>query len=171
MRQWLAKNPLIVALITVVVLGVAGYVIKQSMQPVKPLNASLPNPVYYYDLADSQLFSGSGDDFPPIKAPKGEGVRAYVFACGACTEADRQLAYLETFSPDAQKYLRDNMNLPDSRPKQIMEHVDKMPDGHRIAVPGTTLKWVKASDPAAASIRSTFMSGCPGGKPAIECKP
>ncbi|MCX5662713.1 MAG: hypothetical protein NTW19_23785 [Planctomycetota bacterium] len=61
---------------------------------------------WYYDLATEKLFAAD-DQIPPIRVPTGPkdgpptGVRAYVFACGECSDASKRvIGYLETFDPE-----------------------------------------------------------------------
>lgn len=63
---------------------------------------------YFFDLNTGQLFGGANGTQAPIAAPSnaGEpdsspaGVRAYVYSCGQCGEADKQyIGYLEIYTP------------------------------------------------------------------------
>lgn len=67
-----------------------------------------PQAEWYYDLNTGKLFTARIES-PPIDAPSGKlpdgkpaGVRAHVYSCGRCDlEADRQVAWLETFEGKA----------------------------------------------------------------------
>lgn len=69
---------------------------------------------YYYDLNTGELFIDDAALIPPIDAPSGvlkgteqdkAGVRAYVFTCGEDNETDRYIAWIETYTPEAQSLL------------------------------------------------------------------
>lgn len=58
---------------------------------------------WYYVPATGDTFVGSVLDLAPIASPDGEeAVRAYYFACGACTEGNRFVGYYEKY-PEAAK--------------------------------------------------------------------
>lgn len=58
---------------------------------------------YFYDLADGTLFEAASAR-PPVDAPGGanQGVLAYIYGCGSCAEGARKIAYLKTYSDEAQ---------------------------------------------------------------------
>ena len=75
-----------------------------------PELAVLEQEGYFYDLNTGKLFTAPLQLAPPVIAPSGPlesgellasqaGVRAYVFACGACDELDRRyVGWLETYT-------------------------------------------------------------------------
>jgi len=67
----------------------------------------MPTREWYYDLNSRQLFPGPVGQTPPIAAPSGSatdgspaGVRARVFTCGKCSQSERFIGYLETYSSE-----------------------------------------------------------------------
>src|SRR5262245_41115624 len=103
----------------------------------------LPTQAYFYDTAADKavaLFVASIDEQPPILGPsqkagadgRGTAVRAYVFSCGACTEQDRFVGYLESMSITA---------TPAKGPPNRGGAVGV------IASPDTPTRWVSRSSP------------------------
>lgn len=94
----MAKRSSIQLLASALMLGVAGYFVWSYLQENRD-----PTPqIYFYDLSDRKLFTGSQDAVPPIPGLDGEGedgVRAIVFSPTGDCEGDRQIAYLEKYSP------------------------------------------------------------------------
>jgi hypothetical protein len=76
---------------------------------------------YYYDLNTQQLFVDDAELIPPIHTASGEyvaadgagsgaGVKAYVFACGDCSDPTKRfIGYLEMYTPEAQQKMQQFM--------------------------------------------------------------
>jgi hypothetical protein len=68
--------------------------------------------VWFYDQSEKQLYPVPRETIPPhvgIGGPSGDGVRAAVVAC-PCEQDDsrkRRIAYLETYTPELQRMLKD----------------------------------------------------------------
>ncbi len=67
---------------------------------------------WYCDLNTHTLFSTATGQTPPIAAPSGAaadgleaGVRAHVFTCSKCTESERSIGWLETYTPEMKQRL------------------------------------------------------------------
>lgn len=120
---------------------------------------------WYYDLGDNQLFETKIDQHPPIEAPSGPGpdgkpagVRAHVFACTNCDDADaRFIGYLETYTPEG-KALKDRGDFRAAAKFRLLRE----PDGSQ---------WVKAQDPPGAAVVAQAIGRCPKGSKLQPCTP
>ena len=59
--------------------------------------------IYFYDLSEQKLFAAPQDAVPPIlglDAQEQDAVRAIVYSPSGDCEKDRQIAYLEKYSPE-----------------------------------------------------------------------
>ncbi len=67
-------------------------------------SAAVAGQVYFYDLSTGELFAASPSRLPPIAAPSDtggnlQGVRAYVYACGDCSDSQpREIGYLMMYT-------------------------------------------------------------------------
>lgn len=88
--------------------------------------------VWFYDLQAKQLFQADPDDVPPIEAPSGgEGVRAYVYSCGACTQDARRIARLERYTPESKQAFERYLELRDDGRGGTAEAVAALGDADR----------------------------------------
>lgn len=122
---------------------------------------------WFYDLTTGTLFKSQAAQMPPIDAPGGvgKGVRAYVYGCGGCSDAQRKLVYLETYTEDARQYLNDPV---EGMPPDTVER------GTLAAIPpetpGGEVEWFNGLTGAYLQIISQHENMCDG-NPAIACTP
>ena len=86
-------------LVVVALLGLAGWF---SWSFWKVNRNSVPM-IYFYDLSEQKLFAAPQDAVPPIAGLDGEeqdAVRAIVYSPSGDCERDKQIAYLERYSPE-----------------------------------------------------------------------
>lgn len=122
------------------------------------------NRVYFLDLQTADLFDAPANSKSPMTAPSGgEGVRAYVFACGSCADASQRfVAYVEKFSEQAAAELK--------RPtaERNMEVYEK---GHLVAaapVQGIQPQWLSIDHRGASQVTESPWQRCDD---AEECTP
>ncbi len=136
---------------------------------------------YYYDLNTGELFIDDAALIPPIDAPSGvlkgterdkAGVRAYVFTCGEDSEADRYIAWLETYTPEAQRLL--TQTKPDKSthplggpagggPTPLVAQVN--PDAP------DKLTWTPSLSPMGVKLIHSGITPCPNGSTPKPCFP
>lgn len=120
--------------------------------------------VYYYDLGSGELFVDWSNEIPPVKAPSGpdannmpQGVRAYVFSCGDCSdESQRFVGWLETYTPEVKQMLltprkRDSL--------QEQEYLDFIKSGHLVRLTDSDA-WVPADSEAGFSVTASVEARC-----------
>lgn len=187
MRDWINANKLPVAAGTVVVLAIAlGVVFWMNRPP------GLPD-YYYYDLQTGDLFSVASAETSArpveeaVSAPSGaEGVRAYVYSCGRCTESERYIGYIEGYSEEARE-ARQQMqgayggveegpaaieDVPAARRSMRPAQLEQMiRQGRLIAKASTSPQWFPAESPQAREIMIAALNPCEDGTPPKQCHP
>lgn len=155
------KTKLIVG---VVVLALAALLIGRAITGGR-VQGKAPEAEWFYDLKTGELFTASAKNIPPIAAPSdpgaAAGVRAYVFSCGACDEAERQVLYLETYSEDARAAMEQINTLTDVQPSAPLE--SRVERGHYVAaVPATgdEPQWVLTVSPRGQELARAFWTMC-----------
>ncbi|MHC4175981.1 MAG: hypothetical protein ACYSWU_00645 [Planctomycetota bacterium] len=102
-RQWLNQNALVTVTLALVATAVAAFfVVRALTRPRGDSGRSWTTMAYFYDQNTGQLFEVPADTVGPIETDSGPyrgmpaGVRAYVFACGQCSdESLRFVGHLE----------------------------------------------------------------------------
>jgi len=127
---------------------------------------------YYMDAQTLDLFAA--DVLPaPIASPTGgEGVRAYVFTCGACDVDQWAVAYVEKFTPDARAAMLEPTAVERSR-EESEALVQRMEEGRLVAGVGAgeSMQWEKASSAAGIAIRQRATQRCDDGSVRLPCQP
>jgi len=141
---------------------------------------------WYYDLNTGQLFAAPLGEIPPIAAPSGPlpdgspaGVRAHVYGCGDCSEANRTIAYLETYTPEDRQRLQALLKIqfgkePPSADSGFMAGPE---DGILLAGQGSLVKrpedadWVRRIHPEGQALVSDSLPRCHAGVFPLECRP
>jgi len=131
--------------------------------------------LWYYDLETHELFT-SRRPLPPIAAPSNDntdaptGVRAYVFACGACSAKGEGefIGYLETFSDEATDLYRrvENGEELALNEEELWKTVSQ---GHRIRDEPND-RWVPFDNEDGRQIRANVATRCPNTN-ATPCYP
>jgi hypothetical protein len=110
------QNPAIVAIVAIVALGVALFVL---VFVVGGSTASYENRQYFYDTESQTLFTASALDYPDVSGSSGNpenAVFAYVYSCDACGDYDGMtseeveaaggfIAFISTLTPQAKAAL------------------------------------------------------------------
>lgn len=116
---------------------------------------------YFYDLNTETLFVAPADTEIPVARDSGEfeggpaGVRAYVYACGQCSdEANRFIGYLEKPIPP-----EDRLPLDDDRSEVSLV---KRPED---------TKWVESDSDEASAIMKALFEQCTAGERPNFCRP
>jgi len=103
MREWMNENSSIVTGAAVVLLVVAIWV---AIRQVSPGGPQTVGEVWYSDTQTGKLFKADREKIPPITSPDGNtAVRAHLFGCGDCSEANRFVGYYERYSDKAKQVL------------------------------------------------------------------
>ena len=158
----MGKNP-VVAVVAAIVLVVAVWLIARSLG-FGGGGGGAPH-AGWYDLETGTIF-GAVDpgDFQTVAAPSGgEAVRARVFACNDCDDADdRFLGFLERYSDEARQVLAEEQ----AKGNRMMARAAAMA---YVEVRGPEdEEWVGAMDPDGLAIQSEAKFKC-GGKPPRPC--
>jgi hypothetical protein len=112
LRQWVNQRAAIVTVLTLVVIAATCYIIFNLIRP-KPIPVTY---AYYYDLGTDAVFTDTADKVPPFAAPSGKAgphgeplaVSAVFYSCTSCDNpANRYIAYLQQYTPEAQKHVLD----------------------------------------------------------------
>jgi len=153
-KRWINEHPrqtaCIAAVPVLLLLIVTIAILIPNNQPEK----SSAKHVWFYDLNTNKLFKADADMRPPIESPSGPlldgspaGVRAYVFTTAKePNESEIIIAYLEKFSPDAEKFTK-NKN-PNEKPEEIIRQWAK---GRFIKLVQDA-NWLPADNPEAIDI-------------------
>jgi len=165
-RKALDEHPTIVTIVAVLVLFGALAAIIVNLRG--PSSGQRITELWYYDLNTGALFEAEAQATPPIAAPSddpgiapanGSGVRAHVFSCGSCDDADeRFIAYLERYTPEAREQIVRMKANPDSPEMMEMYPPDAM-ESQLIAEPDT-LEWVPMMSEAGTRIQQRIMDQC-----------
>lgn len=108
--------------------------------------------VWFYDTATGLLFTDDAGLIPPIMGPSGApAVRAHLFSCGPCDEANRFVGYYERSNEDLRHKLHDN-------PDAAMLY-NLWVAGREYSTDAIT--WVPAHSPQATQITGGLQSKCP----------
>ena len=168
-RTWLNEHSAAAAGIVIALLAVALVIIYQVMK-------SSPPKAWYFDTGNGQLFAAAHE---PSAAPSGkEAVRAYVFGCGGCDQAQRKVGYIERVTEAGRRATgtarigtpEHEAIIPGGKSAGGTEAVLALRnEGHLVALPQDQ-KWVSVmSDEGMALIEKA--GTCPDGKAAERCLP
>ncbi len=170
-RDWMNNNSAVVTVAAVMLLLVSLAVIVWTMK--KPTMSGRIVDVYYYDLGNGQLFAAKATELPPIDAASGpgNGVRAYVYGCGDCSEANRFIAYLEKFTPEAKAMQEKMMNPDPNADPNMAPELRDMEDGGTLVRAVEGGQWVTMYSEAGMKVSSELEGKCPAGVRLIPCLP
>jgi len=178
--MWKHKKTIQTVVILIVVLAAGALIIIRSGGN-RPL-PGMSRHAYFYDLNTGELFTAEADRIPPIDAPSGvlrgtqgdkAGVRAYVFTCGDNTESDRYIAWIETYTPEAQRAVAEQRKRPATSHPVAGPGVGFTPS--RIArvnpeSPGD-VRWTGSDTPKGVDIVRSSTTPCADGSAPIPCVP
>ncbi len=171
-RDWMNNNSAVVTVAAVVLLLVALSAIIWQNSGSNRGGGRIEN-IYFYDMGSGQLFSGKASGIPPITAESGgEGVRAYVYGCGDCSETNRYIAYLEKNTPEAKAAMEKMQNPDANNPEgQAPEEYDPMiTQGVLVrAVEGG--QWVPMYSEMGQKITGALEGKCAAGTRLVPCLP
>jgi len=166
-RDAMQKNPAVAAVVAVLILVIViGYVARSSKGPRNPDTIG----AYFYDLSTGRLFTAPPDSIAPITAPdggEGQGVRAYVYSCGLCSESELMILYIGKLTEKAAAAVRQAEDFAGPEGDMIRrqgEYVAKPP------APGAEPQWVLEASPDGQTLVNAFAKACDG-KPAKLCRP
>lgn len=123
----------------------------------------------YYDALSVQSSVIQSDQKVTIHSSESSTVRAYIYACGDCSDASKQfIAYVETLTPKAMATWDEYKDIA-YMPTDIAQLIES---GTIVGKPGTD-QWVSAyTDEARQFIENATADKCPdGGADAIACFP
>jgi hypothetical protein len=183
------SNPgsLLVGLAAVAVIVIGVWVVLDRMQgPASPPFEPTARE-WYYDMNTRELFASDRGQVPPIAAPSGgagaaeAGVLAHVYACGACDgpNADRQIVYLESFTPDARQKLVQKSREYEGRYgikptiDMLMEMSPQLQDQRLVMRPAqsTWAPWPTAAGDVSTALNSMAEDCRGGGRKLTACFP
>lgn len=168
LREWLNNNSAIVTVAAVLVLLMALGIIIWTQGSGNRLSTNYE--VYYMDLGTNELFAGKITEIPPIDAPSGpnQGVRAHVYGCGDCSEANRFVAYLERYTEKAKQMRLNPPPVDPNQPPPEM-YMDDMA-GMEVRAPKGT-QWVSMMTDQGMRITEVAPNRCPDGVMILPCIP
>lgn len=171
-RELTEKHPRVSAAVAVVVIAAALAAIS-----LRGRGASVATGgQYFFDLASGNIFVGPRDAISPIDTPEGgKAVLAHVFSCGACTESQWRVLYLESLTEEARQVRLASQKAPsdDLAAPSINQPMDRVASGIRIAAPpqpGQTPQWVPQGHQSATALETAFLTLC-NGQRATRCIP
>jgi hypothetical protein len=177
-RDWMNNNSAVVTIAAVLLLIAALFLLMKNCQGPGPTQNITSN--YYYDMNTKQTFVGKADLIAPISTPSGTykpapdapemgaGVKAYVFACGDCSDPKKHfIGYLEMYTPEAKKKMEQFMEQAAQReggaqmsPESYLMYEEGQVQGRMIMRVGDT-EWVPAESDLGAKIVNELTSKCP----------
>ena len=171
LRSWINNNSGLATILAVIIL-VAALVylfVSSSGRRVKRADAQ-----WFYDLKTGELFETSLGEYPPIDTQSGEGqgVKAMVYACTDDCELDRQIAWLEKYTPEAKTQL---LNLDAERaetgaaPGAIMHPEEDA--GRLYARVEEPDKWYRPNSRQGAALMMSIRTLCGEGVRPMMCDP
>ncbi len=170
MRQFLAKNSVLVGVVAVLITALC--ISAVFFFPASSA-ATLPqlNRAYYYDLAAGKLVEAPDNLIPPANYAGKELVRAMVFACKSCADAqDRAIGFLKSFTPErkaAEENTRKGMAPGEVLPVFEVNRLNALGGALVRSVEGAD--FVPAESPEADKIIHATSSRCP--QTLVECRP
>jgi len=130
----------------------------------------------YYDLGSRELFVGPSDVLAPIEAPSGgEGVRAFVFACGQCADPFKgEIAYLVKYPDDAKRQIQALREQAEHAPPEEQVALRTEADSYlmlkRVVAPPDAGVWVVDNGTTVEPLRQQLASRC-GKEKLAPCRP
>ena len=138
-----------------------------------------PRQAYYFNLESGELFTQQIGQFTPIRVahagaapvhdPAGQGVRAYVFSCGDCGDADsRYIGWIEMHNP---AYLGDNAKggHGEMSPAFTMMMLAEREDGTLVRAVDRD-DWLAKKSAEGKTLMADARDRC-GDRPAVRCEP
>lgn len=143
--------------------------------PSKPSPTALSIPLWYYDLASNRLLRNP-DHLSPVNVGGHELVKAYVFSCTECQEAEsRYIGFLERISPEGQAALKTQFKVETySGPAGIDRFEldmlkDKLPP-NAIQVRDVQKEgWVDTFSPEGVKLRAKATTRCAEEQTMVDC--
>ncbi len=161
LREKLKQHQGATGAVCIVLLLLSAGAIALSLGPPDDQPAATQAPAYYFDLNTGETFISPLSHEPPVVAPSGPmpsgakaGVRAHVFACGAC-ENDLWVGYLSATKP------------PEDG--QRMETGGMMTGSNIIIGSDDGKTWYEAGTPEANALVN--VQPCAEGELRVECTP
>jgi len=131
-----------------------------------------PESLYYLDLQSGKLFEGPTDAVASIPAPSGgDGVRAFVYTCGECTEAELVVGYVQQLNDKAIKASRDLEGLEEERRQALYGVIQQGTFVARKPGAGVDPQWMSSGTPGGAEVMQSFRTICGENKLALICTP
>ena len=125
---------------------------------------------YFYDLSERKLFTAPRDAVPPIAGTDGktaDGVRAVVFSPSGDCAKDREIAYLEKYSPE----LKAQFEAAKARPGDEFARLSRgAAQSHTFVARAAGTNWFPMDSEEAGRIIGEWRLAHPAGSPAI-CVP
>jgi hypothetical protein len=168
--------------VAVVALILAGVVLAVTMRggTAEPLQSDQQ---YFLDLGTDTLYAVPAGVEPPQTPPSNHqeaegrpgGVRAYVFTCGACTESEMFVGYIETYTPQTAKAMAElKAKYPDvaleDLPTGELQAFSNVAGGKLWASRDLSTGWLPSNTPQAVQLRTEAITKC-GGTPVKPCMP
>ncbi len=165
-REVLNKNAAVVTIGSVVIIAI---VLVYAFWPKdRAGKINLSDQVYFYDLNTGSLIYAPRDSVPPIDTESGPnaGVKAVVASCGGCGENEREIVWMERWTPQGkQAYVAER----DRRQAagQPLRGIDMR--GLEMRTPAED-RWFPREGSQGLAIQQHIMTMCDG-KPARICDP
>lgn len=121
---------------------------------------------WFYDVGSGEVFVADAAAAPPVTAPSRAvlsdgspgGVRAYLFACGACTRQSRFVGYLERLESATHRVVTGAAALPAL--DAAVSYDDFVERGVLVASPDAPHAWVSKASEEGAAIRDAAYGRC-----------
>ncbi len=151
-----------------------------TLYPAMFTHTSIDGQGYFYDLTTGTLFKSDNTQFPPVDAPDEQGrltkahmgVRAHVFSCSSCEDANSLItAYIETYPKPAWEFLN-SVSLgpnPTNETRDAVLRENKL--DRAVSSPSMNPNWIDAGSPTGIALVKKAIPACPDGSSAKECLP
>lgn len=164
-REWMDKNSAAVTIAAVLILVIALLNLywcgDEGGSPGEAVDT------YFWSVDKQELFLAKNDQIPPITAPEGGvGVRAYVYSCGDCSDAQsRFVGYVERYTDeykDAMKKVREAAETGSQPPPEVMQFMEEDYSKHREVSGDGGKTWHAANTEEGRNITDAVLKMCEG---------
>lgn len=172
LRDTINRNSAVVSIVAVVVIIV---VLALSIRSFLGGGSTtgVPSTAYFWDTSNGTLHTRPMTDYPPLIGATGKPtlVQAYFYTCGSC--ADKKLAYLQKYSPQAKAMLDKMIQSGKAGKPQgfspMAEEAMMSQNSQLVRSPAKGSPWVPISSPQGQQIITP--PACPAGGMLKICMP
>lgn len=134
------------------------------------IRGQTPKQMWFYDVGEGKLYTVAFGELSPTDAPSGpgNGVKAYVFTCGSCSDA--KAVYLEKYTPEARQQMARYDQATEAEQQAIFQLARRGTLVARTPDAGQEPQWVSSTSEQGSQIIGIYWGMC-GGGPGKACQP